>query len=417
MGYPSPTSDGYYKLPDHAILHLGGQPIYEVSEIFSRYFNDYLQTHDVSFHQWSVIRMLHRCRTWILGAHARECNHEGCGYVEYSYNSCRDRHCPKCQGSVSVSWVSDRLEELLPIPYYHVVFTLPQELNNLCLCNKQLIYNLFFKAASETLLAFGRDEKYLGAELGFIAILHTWGQSLCQHVHLHLIVGGGGISVGGKEWKSLPYRKQFLFPSRAMSKVMRGKFIDFLKKAYRKGKLAFPGQLDQIASKRDFEGFINQLAKAAFYNYCKKPFGGPEAMVKYVGRYTHKVAISNKRLVSIDDGTVSFTYKDYKAGHLKKLMRLSAEEFIRRFLLHILPKGFQKIRYYGFLANGLRKQRLECARKLLGELVEKVSDRAKRFEEEFRILCPKCERGYLKFAGCVDPNDLKPLRIISLDSS
>jgi len=388
-----------YPLPENTELYFPGRPLYEVSDIFSRYFGDYLLKHNVSYHQWLVSRALRRCRTRHMGIHVRECENDDCDYVEYSYNSCGDRHCPKCQGSASVGWVSERLEELLPIPYYHVVFTLPHVLNDLCLCNKRVIYNLFFKAASETLLAFGRDPKYLGAELGFTAILHTWGQNMSQHVHLHLIVGGGGISVDGKEWKSLPYRKEFLFPSRAMSKVMRGKFIDFLKQAYRKGKLQFPGQLEEIACEGDFERFLNKLAKAAFYNYCKKPFAGPEAMVKYVGRYTHKVAISNRRLLSIDDGVVSFEYKDYKGGDQKKMMSLSAEEFIRRFLLHILPKGFQKIRYYGYLANGVRKERLEQARELLGELLEKVADCTKRFKESFQILCPKCERGYLEFVG------------------
>lgn len=398
-----PFGNSYYEAPEDAVFRepRGSGP--ELSDIVKRYLADYCAGHRISAEQRRMLQAIANCRSRALGAHIRKCEEEGCGYVEIAYNSCRNRHCPKCQGSQRVKWVARQVEELLPVAYYHVVFTLPHELNDLCLCNKAVVYDLLFKAAAETLQEFGRDEKHLGAELGFSAILHSWGQSLCYHVHLHLIVSGGGLVGEGRQWKHLPYRKEFLFPAKALSQVMRGKLKEKLRAAYRRGELEFPGRLEAIRGAKEFEEFVSGLSRKAFVIYSKKPFGGPEEVVEYIGNYSHKVAISNQRLLDIEDGQICFRYRDYKDERKQKVMQLSAEEFLRRFLLHSLPEGFKRIRHYGWLSSGYRKEYLERARRCLKAGIKKAREGLQELAEMGRRVCPRCERGYLKFVEYIAP--------------
>ncbi|MCU7552907.1 IS91 family transposase [Chitinophagaceae bacterium LB-8] len=300
-----------------------------------------------------VLGRISLCRTPDLGFHLYRCTSEQCGHVKYQYHSCRDRHCPKCGALKKEEWIEARTRELLPVKYYHVVFTLPHELNSLVMGHQRLLYKLLFDASSQTLLAFGRDEKYLGAQPGIISVLHTWGQQLSYHPHIHCIVSGGGITGEGK-WKEATKNDwRFLFPVKAMSVVYRGKFMQGLKTLMAAGQLIPPEGMDVKA-------LINGLYSKDWVVYAKAPFGGPQAVIEYLGRYTHKVAISNHRIIGISDeeDTVSFQYKDYADTGKQKEMTLAASEFIRRFSQHILPKGFTKIRMYGYLSNRGRHKRI-----------------------------------------------------------
>lgn len=360
-----------------------------LADILNRYLPNYRKSNRLSLQQWKIVKAIQGCRTEKMGGHLNECNH--CDYREIGYNSCSNRHCNKCQANRRFEWIRRQLGDVFPIPYYHLVFTLPHELNDLALCNKRLIYDLFFRCASETLKSFGRDQKYLGAEIGFISILHTWGQSLCYHVHLHMIVTGGGLCKQSNTWKRLPYQKKFIFPVKALSKKLRGKFLYHLRGAYQDDELVFPGKLEYLSHLQNFEQFIDSLYQKAFYTYAKKPFAGARAMVKYLGNYTNKVAISNSRILNIDNHEVTFRYKDYRDGHKQKIMTLSATNFIRRFLYHSLPGGFRKIRYYGILLKG-RNQAFESARRLLiGEEKE-----TSHVAEKTPVPCPECGKGFLK---------------------
>lgn len=375
------------------------KPRFELAEVFQRYLEAYGETHKLSSYERKVVWRIMACRTAEMGFHQEEVC-DLCGYSEPAYDSCRDRNCPKCQGSKCFQWVEARLEEVLPIVYYHVVFTLPHVLNHLALYNKALIYDLFYKAAAHTLLVFGRDPKYLGAELGFIGILHTWGQDLSYHVHWHFMVTGGGIAAGGQRWKGLPYREEYLFPSEAMSVVMRGKFIDLLRAAYDEGQLQFPNDLENLVHPVCFAHFVADVAMQNWYIYCKKPFAGPEEVVKYIGRYTHRVAISNDRLLAIDNGEVKFSYKNYRDNSKIEERVLPAAVFIQRFLWHLVPKGFHKIRHGGFLASSVRTKKLELARMLLGVLADQL-DASASLREAWREAgeelegrkCPQCQCG------------------------
>lgn len=369
------------------------QPTFEFADIIRRYGSEYKKRHKLSLHQINVLEHIVSCRTSALGGHVLECN--SCGYQEVSYNSCRDRHCPKCQYEAKSKWVSARLKELLPIPYYHVVFTLPHSLNDLILYNKRALYDALFSSASETLKKFGADERYLGGKIGFIGILHTWGQTLCQHVHLHFIVAGGGWN---KEegWKTLPYKDKFIFPVRAMSKVYRGKFISRLKRLYYSNELQMPESCDSLKAGHIFESFLYSISQKSWRIYSKKPFAGPEEVIRYIGRYTHRVAISNYRLLSIDGGFVRFRYKDYKDNGQIKIMKLSAAEFLRRFLLHVLPEGYKKIRFFGFLSNGCKEEYLSRIRAAMEiESPVETSD-GEDEEREKRHVCPDCKEGHLE---------------------
>lgn len=372
--------------PDH-------QPTFELADIIKEYGADYKKSHNLSCHQLNVLEHIVSCRTSALGGHILECNH--CGYQEISYNSCRDRHCPKCQYEAKSKWVANRLKELLPIPYYHVVFTLPHNLNDLILYNKRALYDILFSSASETLQKFAADERFLGGKIGFIGILHTWGQTLCQHVHLHFIVAGGGWH---KEegWKSLPYKDKFIFPVCAMSKMYRGKFVAKLKRLYYSDKLQVPDSCESLKAGHIFENFLDTISQNSWRVYSKKPFAGAEEVIRYIGRYTHRVAISNYRIVSIKEGYVTFRYKDYKDNSQIKIMKLSAAEFLRRFLLHILPEGYKKIRFFGFLSNSCKKEYLRKIRAALSIEVPTESTDGDEQEQEKSHICPDCREGQLE---------------------
>jgi len=370
----------------------------EVADIFRRYGEEYRCTHSMTPKQRRVMRDIEQCRTGALGFHVDECDE--CGQRDVGYNSCRNRHCPKCHGIARRKWVKARLADLLPVPYYHVVFTLPHHIFPLSLYNQSLIYELFLDSASETLVKFGENPRWLGGEIGFWGMLHTWGQSLWQHIHGHFVVAGGAIGKDGR-WIEPKYRGKFLFPVAALSQVFRGKFIEGLKKTYYDGKLMIPTDLEEIKEEGRFEKWVDELVSRDWVVYCKRPFGDAEQVVRYVGRYTHRVAISNQRIISIAGGEIRFRYKDYKKDRIVwDEMTLKAEEFIKRFLWHVLPDGFHKIRHYGFLANGRSKGKLARIREVLEQKPETEADRPSGEAEA--VLCPVCRKGRLITVFIID---------------
>jgi len=311
--------------------------------------------------RWKVLNAILRCRTAALGGHIDECSR--CGHRTISYNSCRNRHCPKCQGNARHRWLEARRAELLPTRYVHVVFTLAHELAPLALVNKKVVYGLLFQFVAETLLEFARDPRLLGAEIGFFAVLHTWNQKLEHHPHIHCVVPEGGIALDGSGWVRPRYN--WFLPVKAMAKVFRGKFLDALRKAFTAGQLRFPGRMRSLATPGAFAALLHQSCRHKWVCYAKRPFGGPEHVLQYLGNYTHRIAISNHRLVGLEEGKVSFRWRDSRHHNKKRVMTLSAEDFLRRFFLHVLPQGFVRIRHFGFLANRNRKQRLQLCRDLL----------------------------------------------------
>lgn len=311
--------------------------------------------------QRRVVDDIVACRTAALGGHVEQCDQ--CGYRQIAYNSCRNRHCAKCQAAARAEWMEARAEELLPCEYFHVVFTLPEQLSPLALQNKRIIYNLLFKAASETLLEIAADPQHLGAQIGFFAVLHTWGQTLQAHPHLHCVVPGGGLSADNSQW--IACRPSFFLPVKVLSRLFRGKFVAFLSEARKQDQLTYAGQLSALAEAEEFNRWLRELSRIEWVVYAKPPFGGPQQVLKYLARYTHRVAISNGRLLELDDDKVTFSYKDYAAGNATKTLTLGVQEFTRRYLLHVLPRGFVRIRYYGFLANCRRAEMLELCRRLL----------------------------------------------------
>jgi hypothetical protein len=319
----------------------------ELAEVFRQYGESYQRTHRVSACEQKVIRAVSICRTQDLGGHLDRC--DACGFERPAYNSCRNRHCPKCQSLAKARWLEKQTAELLPVGYFHLVFTLPHELNRLILANKKIVLGLLFKAVSETLLEFGK--RRLGATMGIIAVLHTWDQTLKDHFHLHCLVPAGALSLDQSRW--IAARNNFLFPVKALSRVFRGKFLDLLAKALQQGKI-------QI-----IHADIKASRQKNWVVYAKKPFGSPQTVLDYLGRYTHRVALSNNRILQVQDGEVTLSYRDRKDGDRKKIITLEAHEFIRRFLLHVLPDGFMRIRHFGFLANRSKKQALAQCRKLL----------------------------------------------------
>jgi len=337
------------------------RPAYEVADIVRAYGATYRRTHHVWPVQGVALRAIARCRTAALGGHVEAC--AACGVGRVAYNSCRNRHCPKCQGRARATWVAAQHAQLLPIEYFHVVFTLPHALNALARVNPRRLYALLFHAAAATLQGFARDPRHLGAELGVTAVLHTWGQNLTQHLHVHCVVTGGGLSADGQRWVST--RRGFLFPVRALSKVFRGKFLAGLRQLRARGHLHFAGDSAALADEPRWTEWLRTLRATDWVVYAKPPFGGPQRVLKYLGRYTHRVAIANHRLVSIDDGVVRFRWKDYAHGNQMKVMALPAEEFLRRFLLHVVPSGFRRIRHFGLLANRRRAATLARCRALL----------------------------------------------------
>jgi hypothetical protein len=370
----------------------------EVAEIFRQHGPAYRQSQRLPRHHLRVMRAIEICRTAALGGHRDQCDH--CGHLEISYNSCRNRHCPKCQTLRKEQWIEARCKDLLPIEYFHVVFTIPSELNPLVLNNRKVLYDLLFRAASETLLELAQDPKHLGATVGIIGILHTWGQNLMDHPHLHCIVTGGGLSSDGSRWVSC--RKGFFLPVRVLSSLFRGKFLDLLKEYFQSGQLVFPGRLSQLKGPGDFETFRRQLYHKKWVVYCKPPFDGAKGVLQYLGRYTHRIAISNNRILTIRDGQVSFLWRDYADDNRQKTMMLKTEEFIRRFLLHVLPARYVRIRHFGLLANRNRKDNLIVCRQILGggKAVAKENVRPETWQEQLLricridvLTCPVCQKG------------------------
>jgi hypothetical protein len=388
----------------------------EVADVFRTYEREFFAQwgHVLGSHQRRAFQAIRDCRTAALGGHVEyveQC--DTCGHRSISYNSCRNRHCPKCQAMARAKWLAERETELLPVPYFHVVFTLPQKVGGLALQNAREIYRILFRAASETLLTIAADPKRLGAHVGFLAVLHTWGQNLHLHPHLHCVVPGGGISPDGLRWIGCK-KNTFFLPVKVLSSRFRRLFLTYMEEAFRKGRLKFYGDMNGPAQPSAFKALYHQTQRIQWVVFVKPPFGDPEQVLKYLARYTHRVAISNRRLLSMEDGRVSFEYKDYADSNQIKVMTLDAVEFIRRFLLHILPSGFVRIRQFGFLANRTRGKKLALCRTLL-KAVPPAKARS-RVEEQHGKRCPVCGIGQMVLIGMV-PVERLPTPLLRQDSS
>ena len=391
------------------------RPPLEVADVFRRYGEDYRQQHagSLSRDQLRVMSAIERCRTAALGGHVEQCDQ--CQFQRIAYNSCRDRHCPKCQSLARAQWIEDRQAELLDTQYFHVVFTVPEEIAAIAYQNKEVLYDILFRATSETLRTIAADPKHLGAEIGFFAVLHTWGQNLMFHPHLHCVVPGGGLSPDGSRW--IPCRKEFFLPVRVLSRRFRRLFVESLEKAFDAGQLQFFSALEELRDRTAFRRLLGRVRSRKWVVYAKKPFAGPQQVLDYVGRYTHRVAISNHRILNVEDHQVTFRYKDYRDGGQQKTMTLSADEFIRRFLLHVLPEGFHRIRYYGFLGNRYRKEKLEQCRHLLGMILLEPGSSPQVAELDYRDRyqaltgsslweCPACHRGRMIVVAEIPPGSI-----------
>ena len=367
----------------------------ELADIFRAHGESYRRDHPLPVSHLKVIEAVERCRTAALGGHLEQC--DSCGYERPAYNSCRNRHCPKCQSLAKVRWLNKQKSELLPVGYFHLVFTLPHELNALILTNKKILLSDLFKAVGETLVDFGRT--HLGGQIGLITVLHTWDQTLLDHFHLHCLVPAGALSFDQKRWS--PARKNFLFPIKALSAVLRGKFLDLLKRAFDRNKLLFVSQSTYLADPAAFKLLINALRKKPWIVYAKKPFGSPVQVLDYLGRYTHRVALSNDRILSAHSREVTFSYRDRTNHDRKKTMTLHAHEFIRRFLLHVIPKGFVRVRHSGVLANRSKSLLSKC-RQLL-DLYPAVPKLPQKSVHQLMLeltgiditRCPLCQKGTL----------------------
>jgi hypothetical protein len=369
----------------------------EVADIFRLHGPDYRRSHPMPLNHLRAMHAIEVCRTATLGGHRYKYS---CGHVDISYNSCRNRHCPKCQTLQKEKWIKARCEDLLPVRYFHVVFTIPSELNPLVIMNQKVMYNILFRAVSETLVELSNNPKHLGARTGFIGILHTWGQNLMDHPHIHCVVPGGGLSPDARRWVSC--KKRFFIHVKVLSKLFRGKFLDYLKSSFESGDLIFPGGISYLKDARTFEVFRGKFYHKKWVVYCKPPFDGAEGVLKYLGRYTHRIAISNNRILNVQDGNVSFRWRDYADGDKQKTMTLKADEFIRRFLLHVLPHRYVRIRHFGLLANRSRKDNIALCRELIGscKTVTKEKERFETWQDQlFRICgidintCPICKKG------------------------
>ena len=375
----------------------------EVADIFRAHGPGYRQDHAdcLSMEQRRAMRAIELCRTAELGGHVDECDH--CGALRISYNSCRNRHCPKCQSLDKERWLEQRRRDLLPVPYFHLVFTLPEALGPVALRNQAVLYDLLFRAASAALLELTGDEDHLGAQIGATALLHTWSQTLTHHPHLHFIVPGGGLSSDGRRW--IAAQRSFLVPVKALSRLFRGKMLAAVRAAYRAGELIFPGRIADLERPQAFRQLLDSLYEQEWVVYCKPPFGGPEQTLEYLARYTHRVALSNERLVRCEDGQVTFRYRDSAAGNKIGEMTVTAEEFIRRFLLHVLPNRFVRIRHYGLLSNRNRKTKLAHCQQLLGVTGRAVETEPPKLPWQDLVLqltgtdpmqCPRCGQGRMR---------------------
>jgi Putative transposase/Transposase zinc-binding domain len=341
------------------------RPALELADIFREHGPAWRKANagHVSLDQLKVMSAIENCRTAALGGHVLRC--EKCSHIQIAYNSCRNRHCPKCQGAAANEWLAEREKELLPVPYFHVVFSLPGQIADIAYQNKAAIYGLLFKASSETMLTIAADPKHLDARIGILSVLHTWGSALTHHPHVHMIVPGGGFSLDGANWVSCD--PNFFLPVRVLSRLFRRLFLEKLAAAHKAGELAFFGQHAQLADAKTFAAYLAPLRRREWVVYCKRPFGGPEEVLRYLARYTHRVAISNRRLIACDERGVTFKWKNYRVDGPERygVMTLATDEFIRRFLMHVLPAGFHRIRYYGLLASGKRAENVARARELL----------------------------------------------------
>jgi hypothetical protein len=406
-----------------------GRPALEVADIFRDHGPAWREANrgHVSLDQLKVMSAIERCRTAALGGHVARCQNEACGHTTIAYNSCRNRHCPKCQGAAAQQWLAEREAELLPVGYFHLVFTLPAPIADIAYTNKRIIYDLLFKAAADTTLTIAADPKHLGARIGITAVLHTWGSAMTHHPHVHMIVPGGGISADGSRWVAC--RPNFFLSVRVLSRLFRRLFLHLLAAAHAADQLKFHGERAGLADTAAFAAFLAPLERAEWVVYAKKPFAGPQAVLAYLSRYTHRVAISNRRLVSADGNGVAFRWKDYRivpeARHRHdardrwKTMTLHPHEFIRRFLMHVLPKGLHRIRHYGLFANGTRAADIARARELLAMPAPAKPDNPKAAEpEEPRVhphACPCCGGRMIVievFArGCQPSYRATPIRI------
>ena len=374
------------------------RPPLEVADIVRSYGTAFVERHRrwLTFLHLKVLRAIAACRTAALGGHLRQC--DGCGQQAISYNSCLNRHCPKCQGAARQLWLAQRSAELLPVPYYHVVFTLPHVLAPVALQNKALVYGLLFRAVAETLLQIAADPQHLGAEIGFLAVLHTWGQTLLHHPHVHCVVPGGGLSADHRRW--IPCSHKFFLPVKVLSPVFRGKFLDTLEQAFRKHQLILAGQLAPLQSPELFAALLDTAAHRNWVVYAKRPFAGPAQVLTYLSRYTHRIAIANSRLISMADGRITFRWRDYAHGCQTRTMTLDADEFLRRFLLHVLPAGFVRIRYFGLLANRHRSKFLQLCRSHLHAASPPPAGPC------VTHLCPHCHHGVMRVIAALSPAQL-----------
>jgi hypothetical protein len=383
-----------------------------LADIVRAHGDAYRHAHRLATVQTLALRAIAACRTALLGGHRETCDH--CGASRVLYNSCRNRHCPTCQSQASARWIDARRAELLPIPYFHVVFTLPHALNALAQGNPRVIYTRLFRAAADTLLTFGRDPRHLGGTIGVTAILHTWGQTLTQHLHVHCLVTGGALARDRTRW--IRGRAAFLFPVQALAIVFRAKYLAGLQRAFTDGELTFASGTAPFADAGRFAALVAPLRATSWVVYAKRPFGGPTQVLQYLGRYTHRIAISNARLVSLVDGVVQFRWKDYADGGRSKVMALGVDEFFRRFLLHVLPRGFVRIRHFGLLANRHRRPSIACAQQLLGVVPPTSSSDDSPPIDVDRTRCPICRHGHWQVVEILRP--LAPrLAPLTADSS
>ena len=382
----------------------------ELADIFRRYADDYRRSHTVSYEQLKVMRHIEICRTAVLGGHVEQCDQ--CAFELIAYNSCRDRHCPKCQTLTKEQWLNDRKAELLPCGYFHLVFTLPHDLNPIILSNKKTALNILFASVNQTLQAFAKDPQWrLEGRLGFISVLHTWSQTLIDHFHLHCLIPAGALSFTKDKW--IPASDNYLFKITSLASEFKKRYLKLLSGAYLKDELIFTQKTAALNSRQAFQQLINSVSKKRWIAYAKRPFAGPQQVLDYLGRYTHRVAISNNRIISMDNGRVTFTYRDRQKNNEIKKMTLDADKFIGRFLLHVLPKGFFKIRYFGFLAHTNKKKDIPLIRKLIDpdatlpeKINESISEMMLRLTGIDISCCPKCKKGKMIRIRKLPKNDL-----------
>lgn len=393
-------------------------------DILKEYGEGYISRNHIKGQEKGIIHLLSACRSIALGSHYEKCDR--CDYLGKSYNSCRNRHCPVCQQKDKLQWLDKRMQELLPIGYYHLVFTIPHQLNPLCQHNKKVMYDILFRAASQTVLELSRDTKHLGADTGLLTVLHTWGQNMMEHPHLHCIMPAGGLSFDKSHWVHTDKKDNFFIYHKIISRKFRGKFLDLLQQVFYKGQLVFKWDISELAAKKKFATFKDKLYKKEWVVNIQPPFGKPEKVLEYLSRYVFRIAITNRRIIEVKDGKILFSWKDYRTGLYRK-MKLNVDEFIRRFLLHILPQGFFKVRYYGIFSSRYRKENINIAKRLLNE--EREVDRQEAIEDGRQVWkkqstvwnaiinmiqdfgkpnCPKCKRGRLMFAGIVHAREMVP---------